>query len=309
MVNWHLTYKCNLHCKYCGYWENDIKELGTNEIYKVIDEIYSCRVNLLVFSGGEPLLREDLPGIIEYCKRKGFVVSLNTNGTLIKDRLKEIINVDAIKLSLDGPQNVNDAIRGEGVHDKVLEALGLCKEKGIEVSITTVISKHNIDYLSYILKVGREHTVSIYFKPVDQSNCGNNRKDISSELPDEIHFKEAISFLINEKINGNTSISNSLAGLRYFLNWPKAGELSCFASLISCFIAPDGRIFVCDNFPHSNNYLRPMDQSLKDVFNKLSLPCNCGTCWCPSFLELNLISKLEFKGIFEMTKKYFTLRK
>ncbi len=113
MASWHLTYKCNLRCKYCHFWERKVNELETAEAYKIIKELNLCKVKIIVFSGGESLLRDDFPSIIKNCKRSGMFVSLNTNGTLLEDRIRDIQMIDAVKISLDEPEDVNDSIRGK----------------------------------------------------------------------------------------------------------------------------------------------------------------------------------------------------
>ncbi len=309
IVSWHLTYRCNLRCRYCGFCENKVEELDTRSILNIINELALCGTKLIVLTGGEPFLREDLSEIIEFCKTKKLFVSINSNGTLIKEQIRKLRKVDAIKLSLDGPKHINDFIRGTGVHDKVIEAIQICKNEGLEVNISTVISKHNIDYIQYIIDIAKEYKVGIYFQPADQNCSGDSSKDINSELASESHFKEVINFLIKEKSRGNKLIKNSLAGLEYFCHWPKERKIFCLMRLISCFISADGKIFICDMFPSFRKYLIPIFPNFRKSFHRLLLPYNCGRCWCPSPLNLNLLCGLRLKGVIESYKTLFADRK
>jgi ferredoxin len=88
------------------------------------------------------------------------------SGRPLKEReIKDIQEADAIKLSLDGPAGVNDLARGEGVHDKVIEAIRICKEYNMDVNLTTVISRYNAGSLDYILAVAAKYNVGVYLNP------------------------------------------------------------------------------------------------------------------------------------------------
>ena len=215
IVSWHITYRCNLRCRYCGFWENSMEELDTQSVFKIIDQLASSGTKFIIFTGGEPLLRQDLSEIIEYCKLKDIYVSINSNGVLIKEQFHKIKQVDSIKLSLDGSMEINDSVRGFGAYDKVIEALRICKDNGIDTSITTVISSSNVSYIMQILEIAKKYQVGVYFKPADKNNCGNNKNDILSEVPDINKYKKAIRLLIESKAKGNDLIKNSIRGLEY----------------------------------------------------------------------------------------------
>jgi MoaA/NifB/PqqE/SkfB family radical SAM enzyme len=231
-------------------------------------------------------------------------VTISSNGTLIKEKVKEVQRADKIKFSLDGPERMNDLIRGAGVHRKVLEAIEICKNKGIEVDLNTVISKYTkFSSILYLFDIARKYNVGIYFQPVDQDYSGNSSKDITSCLPDEKYFKKIITFLIEEKLKGNTFINNSISGLKYIYNWPYGKKIKCLASRIFCSISPEGKIFICDNFPHYQQYLVPVKGSFKKSFYNLSLPHDCNQCWNASMLELNLMSRMRPQFFFDIWKR------
>ena len=303
IVGWRITERCNLSCKYCGYSEKKHEELNTASIFKIIRELDCLGTKFVSFDGGEPLLREDLPDMINFCRAKKMYVSVNSNGTLVKQKIKEIRGADAIKLSLDGPKHVNDAIRGPGVHDKVIEAIEACKKEKIKVNIVTVISKHNISHIPYILELAENYDIGVYFQPVNRYGSSNSDKDITSEIPDAKDYKRVISFLINEKRKTSKFISNSIAGLRHLYYWPKPKKMFCLASLIFCSIEPNGKIFICDNFPDYRRFSVPTNPELKESFNNLSLPHPCRQCWTASLVELNLLGSLNLNSIAEMRRR------
>ena len=86
VVIWNLVRRCNLTCKHCYSVSADHDfpgELGTSEVFSVMDDLKAFRVPVLILSGGEPLLRPDLFDIARRAKEMGFYVGLSTNGTLI----------------------------------------------------------------------------------------------------------------------------------------------------------------------------------------------------------------------------------
>lgn len=149
---------CNLHCVYC-YAEAELPSkitYETEETKKVLDKIISNpQVQNVVFTGGEPLLRKDTLDLAEYVRKNGKGVAILTNGTLINEENVERFKVfnNGITISLDGhTPEINDRTRGIGSYDKITKGIRLLSKTGIEVKITTVISKTNKDYIKEIME-------------------------------------------------------------------------------------------------------------------------------------------------------------
>ncbi|MCF7916165.1 MAG: radical SAM protein [Candidatus Omnitrophica bacterium] len=305
LVGWNLTYRCNLQCKYCGWWENKALELDSKKVGELIKELSYLGTKVISFGGGESCLRKDLGEIIDICKSKKIYVGISSNGILAKEKIKDIQKADIVKFSLDGPAETNDLIRGQGVHDKVIEAVELCKKKRVKVAINSVISKYtNISDIVYLFRVAKKYNIEIYFNPVDSDYSGSSNKDISAHLPNQNYFKKIIKFLIKEKVKGNIFIGNSISGLQYIYNWPNAKKIKCLVSNFFCSISPDGKIFICDNFPHYQKYLISIENNFKDSFYKLKLPYSCNRCWNASMLEFNLLSSFSPRILLDLGKKF-----
>lgn len=305
VVTWHLTYRCNAQCRYCGSWEQRTDELNTEAILDIIDELAVLGTKYIKFSGGEVLLRHDLGSIVNFCRKKNMYVLVNSNGVLIKKKFAKLKNINKLQLSLDGPRCIHDVIRGEGTHDSVIHAIELCRRNGVEVDITTVISKYNALSLPYLLGIAEKYRVGIHFQPVDQNLSGNSSRDIHRLFaPDEHIYRETINFLIGKKLNGYKFIENSLAGLKHLYQWPRSKAINCFASRIFCNIEPDGKIFICDMFPNYRNYLTAIGRTFGETFTKLSLPHSCQGCWSGMMVELNLLRNLEPQSLVKMWRRY-----
>ncbi len=304
MVTWCITYRCNLKCNYCGAWRRNAGELNTSQVYEIIDELEKLGAKFIKFSGGEPLLRDDIGEIISYCRKRGLIVLLNSNGTLVCEKLKEIGGIEEIQISLDGPESVHDYIRGKGTYNKVIQALESLKGLNINVVFTTVISKYNIEFIPFILELAEKYKVGAYFQPVtqDMSNgCGAN---VFSEFaPDIDGYRKAIGLLIKEKRKGNHFILHSMSGLRHLYCWPIPRSVNCIESLVCCFMEPDSSMFVCNMFPHYERYLVNTHGRLKENFLNLSLPHPCTECWA-SDVELNLLGKFKLDAMWGIWKRF-----
>ncbi len=123
IVSWAITTRCNKSCAYCDIWNIKVKELETAHVFSLISELSRLGTRIIHFTGGEPLLREDIGMIIDCCSERGILTSINSNGSLMKQRIKELKNLNLVGLSLDGPEDVHDSIRGKGSYGEVIAAL------------------------------------------------------------------------------------------------------------------------------------------------------------------------------------------
>ena len=152
VVVWNVTRNCNLRCVHC-YSQSDGMdyhgEMTTEEGKKMLSDLGHFGVPVILFSGGEPLVRKDLFELGKYARDLGMRVVISTNGTMINRRvageLKDI-GVSYVGVSLDGIGNTNDSFRGvKGAFDRALRGIRHCKESGIKVGLRFTINKRNVD--------------------------------------------------------------------------------------------------------------------------------------------------------------------
>ena len=157
VVVWNSTRTCNLRCRHC-YMSSDGQkydgELTTEEAKRFIDCLAEFRVPVLLFSGGEPLIRPDFFELAEYARDLGVRPTLSTNGTLITrevaQRIKDL-GVGYVGISLDGLADVNDMFRGvEGAYQRAMEGIENCVAVGQRVGLRFTINHHNIMELDKI---------------------------------------------------------------------------------------------------------------------------------------------------------------
>ena len=150
VVVWNITRRCNLKCVHCyAHAKNqEFKdELTTEEGLKLLDDLADFGVPVVLFSGGEPLMRKDLSTLAEYAVSKGMRAVISTNGTLItEEKARELkkIGLSYVGISLDGMKKVNDRFRGvAGAYEMALKGIENCKKAGIKVGLRFTINKHN----------------------------------------------------------------------------------------------------------------------------------------------------------------------
>jgi Fe-coproporphyrin III synthase len=151
VVVWNCTQACNLKCIHC-YAHAGCRpasgELSFEEGKALIDDLAAFGAPVLLFSGGEPLCRQDLPDLAAYAVSKGMRAVISTNGTLITDavaqRLKGI-GLSYVGISLDGLRDTNDYFRGQqGAFDHALAGIRACQNAGLKVGLRYTITKHNV---------------------------------------------------------------------------------------------------------------------------------------------------------------------
>ena len=189
VVVWNSTKTCNLSCRHC-YMESDAKkydnELTTEEARSFIDDLADFKVPVLLFSGGEPLLRPDFFELAEYAAKKGVRPTLSTNGTLITreiaQRIKDI-GVGYVGISLDGLKDVNDAFRGmDGAYALAMRGIQNCTAVGQRVGLRFTINHHNFMELDKIFDFIEEEGINrVCFYHLVYSGRGNKmmEEDVS----------------------------------------------------------------------------------------------------------------------------------
>lgn len=150
VVVWNCTRTCNLKCVHC-YAQSDAQryenEMTTDEGKAMIDDLAAFGAPVLLFSGGEPTLRPDMPELARYAKDCGMRVVISTNGTLITPQLAQLmadVGLSYVGVSLDGGRETHDHFRGvPGSFDKAIEGVRNAKAAGIKVGLRMTVNKLN----------------------------------------------------------------------------------------------------------------------------------------------------------------------
>ena len=166
VVVWNATRRCNLKCVHCYAHAKDKEfsdELSTAEGRAVIDDLADFGVPVILFSGGEPLVRKDLPELAEYAVKKGMRAVISTNGTLITANMARTlkkIGLSYVGISLDGMEDINDRFRGvKGAFKSALKGIENCQAAGIKVGLRFTVNKFNVDEIPAIFDLLEEKEI------------------------------------------------------------------------------------------------------------------------------------------------------
>jgi len=150
VVVWNMTRRCNLKCVHCYAHAKNIhfgNELSADQGKNLIDDLSGFGVPVLLFSGGEPLIREDLPELAEYAIKKGMRAVISSNGTLITKKMArklKKIGLSYVGISLDGMERINDRFRGvNGAFAMTMKGIENSMEAGIKVGLRFTINRFN----------------------------------------------------------------------------------------------------------------------------------------------------------------------
>ncbi len=160
IVVWNSTNRCNLSCQHCYINAEDHEYAGeftTAEAKAFIDDLATMKVPVLLFSGGEPLVRRDLFELGAYTIEKGIRPVISTNGTLITPEMAQRIKATGFQyvgVSLDGTEEVHDYFRGKkGAFQETLTGIRNSIAAGNKTGIRFTVNKLNYDTLSDILDI------------------------------------------------------------------------------------------------------------------------------------------------------------
>lgn len=151
VVVWNMTQRCNLKCVHCYAHAVEPSRhkdpISTDQAKTIIDDLAAFGAPVMLFSGGEPLVREDLVELAKYATSRGMRAVISTNGTLItKAKARELkgVGLSYVGISLDGAEEVHDRFRAvPGSYKMALKGVENCQAEGLKVGLRFTINKRN----------------------------------------------------------------------------------------------------------------------------------------------------------------------
>jgi radical SAM protein with 4Fe4S-binding SPASM domain len=170
VVIWNICMHCNMECPHCyasAVAERSPTDLTREEGLRLLDEMAAYGVRVVIFSGGEPLMRPDVFDLLSHAKRCGISPQLSTNGSLIDKavahRLAEA-GVGYVGISIDGVEEFNDAYRGmEGGFEAALRGLRHAKSAGMKTGIRMTLSRRNVDQLGAMIDIALDASADRFY--------------------------------------------------------------------------------------------------------------------------------------------------
>jgi heme d1 biosynthesis radical SAM protein NirJ len=184
VVIWNLIRRCNLNCRHCYALSADVDfagELGTDEVFAVMEDLRGFGVPALILSGGEPLLRPDIFVISSRAKALGFSTALSSNGTPIDAALADriaAVGYDYVGISLDGLAPTHDRFRRvPGAFAASLAGIRHCIARGLKVGLRFTLTRDNADELPALLDLAEAEGVhKFYLSHLNYAGRGNRNR-------------------------------------------------------------------------------------------------------------------------------------
>ena len=206
VVVWNITSQCNLKCRHCYIEATESakdNEMTTQEGKDFIDNLAEMKVPVLMFSGGEPLVRPDLFELAAYAVEKGLRIVLSTNGTLIDDFTAKLIKeagFQYVGVSIDGREEIHDEFRGEkGAFKAAIAGIRAAKAAGNRTGVRFTLNSINKDDLPAVMELIEEEKVDRFcMYHLVYAGRGSDMKNL--DLP-AAEKKKVAQFLIEKTMD------------------------------------------------------------------------------------------------------------
>jgi pyrroloquinoline quinone biosynthesis protein E len=268
-----LTYSCPLQCPYCANpidFARISKELSTEDWLRVLTEARAMGAVQLGFSGGEPLVRQDLAVLVKHARQLGYYSNLITSGYgMTEAKILELqeAGLDHIQVSIQSPEkNLNDELAGTESYEHKKEVARLVKRHGYPMVLCVVIHRKNIHQMRDILDMACDLGAD-YLELANTQYYGWAHLNRDQLLPTKEQFAEAeaIAQAYKEKVKGKMKIYYVVPD--FYEDRPKA----CMNGWGSTFltIAPDGTALPCHSARELPGLVCPNvnDRSIHDIWH------------------------------------------
>ncbi|HWQ80203.1 MAG TPA: radical SAM protein [Anaerovoracaceae bacterium] len=297
LISWNTTKKCNLNCVHC-YRESGMdvdtgKELTTEEGKKLIGEISKAGFRLLILSGGEPLLREDILELVGAAREARLMPAMGTNGTLLTREIADELfkaGLKGVAVSIDSlDEKYHDEFRGQqGAFDKTQEGIENALSAGLRVQINMTVTEKNQEefgkLVSYYENKGVQAIHPFFLVPTGRA------LSMEEDSLKETAYYSMIRRVLN--LQNSTALELKPTCAPQFMPMAKEMGLSqrftkgCLAGTAYCCILPEGQVHICPYLPVEAGNVRekPLDEiwesspvflELRDIKNYGGA---CGKC-------------------------------
>ena len=284
-VGFELTHLCNLNCSYCDRHKRLSHEMSLPEIFVALEGLEAIGMREISLDGGEALAHPRVHDIVRWLDAKNIVMRLNTNGVLVRRKIDVVRRMQKLKISLDGPREIHDSIRGRRSFDLALDAVEVAQALQVPVEFTCAVGRHNAHAIDELLTIAENLQCKIIFQPVRPSlfQISDDRVDQWVLSADQARATFA---RIEAYKRAGRPVLNRWASLRHFRAFPEPQSLPCAAGIINVTLDPEGNLYHCgqaNRDDKSNNVVR---LGVKAAFERI-IRTGCSQCWCARVIEEN----------------------
>lgn len=286
-----VTYRCNNDCAHCyNARSRNFPELGTEQWYAILDRLWQLSIPHIVFTGGEPTLREDLPQLIAHAESNGQITGINTNGRRLAregyvDQLRDA-GLDHIQITFEShvPEIHDRMVNHPGAWKETLTGLEKALQSGLFVMTNTTMLTDNVEHLEGTLQfLARLGVPTVGLNALIYSGRGSK---VGTGLP-ESRLPELLT-VARQMTDANHQRLIWYTPTQYCNFDPEQMELGikgCTAALYNMCIEPDGSVLPCQSYYQSLGNIQadewdaiwnhPLALSLRERRN---LPAACKAC-------------------------------
>jgi MoaA/NifB/PqqE/SkfB family radical SAM enzyme len=284
-LTYELSWRCNLACSYCDRHTPMKTELGREQIFSVLSQFKDLGMQIANLDGGEALLHRDIDEIVDWLVQRKITVTMHTNGMLIPSKMDTVRKISSVKISLDGPRENHDSMRGVGSFDKALAGAKAAKAAGLQVAFTCTLGRHNISSIDTLIAMAEELDIPVIFQPAMNSLFLQSNRDGSKWQPEIQAVRNA--FLHIEEIKRRSkAVGNAWTSLRHFRTFPADTKPPCAAGWVMATLDPEGVLFQCGQVNRSDRTNNVINLGVATAFNNLNRD-GCSQCWCARLVEGN----------------------
>lgn len=294
IISWNTTRECNLACKHCyrDAGERDPRELTTAEGIALLDEIAKAGFRIMVFSGGEPMLRADIYDLIRHAASVGLHPVLGSNGMLIDraaaQRLKEA-GAERVGISLDSPDpDFHNRLRQHPeAWEQAVAGMEACRAVGLPFQVHTTVTEHNQDQVlavtDFAVEIGAAAHHIFFLVPAGRA------VDIEQDTLRAAEYERLLRAIVRKQretpIELKPTCAPQFMRIARQEGVPMRFEKGCLAGTSYCVILPNGDVQPCPYLPLTVGNVRetPFSEiwAHNEVFERLRtapLLGKCGGC-------------------------------
>ncbi|MCC7571361.1 radical SAM protein [Candidatus Micrarchaeota archaeon] len=262
--------KCNFACEYCpnkgeAYNSSPHREFNTEDLKQMIDILEKLGIEKIRLTGGEPLLMDNLEEILTHCEGKNIEIYIDTNGSLIKERIEVLKKLKGLKIRVSLDTLEKDEFNGicrTYKFDDVIEGIDLAVENGLIERINCVVTKRNINQVPLLIDFCRARKIDLKFLDLYSEKEKNkyweqyyvDMTTVYEMFKDQIVSIEQDRYTLTYGMPMNNYnlgditviIKDSKYGTRY--SYEICGQCNCFPcqeGLYSPILSPDYHIMPC----------------------------------------------------------------
>jgi len=210
---------------------------------------------------------------------------MHTNGILVPRKIKTVGKLSLVKISLDGPRETHDAMRGAGSFDKATAGAKAAQDAGVKIEFTCTVGRHNADSIASLIELAADFNTVVVFQPALNSLFLDTERDGSSWQLDSRSIRAAFARIEQIK-RQSKAVGNAWSSLRHFRSFPQDTRPPCAAGWVMATMDPEGVLFPCGQVNRRDRSNSVVRLGAAAAFTNLSRN-GCSQCWCARLVEGN----------------------